>query len=524
MDRDVIRMYTHLGEPTYELSVAAGNLLSMTRSEEINGAHELSVEATVLLNVGDRAVTCDAMGKWHEWVVNEVTESYDASGHRTCSYNMVWSLQHDLTCVWHDAQTEAELQQPGVASPTNAMVALRSALYPTKRWRPGKCDVKTKSGVVMHQMSVWDALKLVVSYWGGEIDADITVDDTGVISRKVDLLSHLGPTEWTRWLQTGVNLQSLERRYPPGPRYSRLIPYMSGTQEKTAGNRTFEWKLGIADQRVSRYHPRGASYLRDDTHEKAYRLPDGLGGYEYPTIGIDYSAESQEELLSMAIQDLSFGNRLGPLLKQDGYDATISQADPLEPQKMMLGEEVRVTTTSNDAYKRVVKIEVDELGVNDVSLTIGCIDMTLEKYVTAIARVTGGDDINGEEYVLGGDPSSGATGTTLGHYTVTKPDAGTVSVPSYDVPDYSSSLSGLDSRLSSLETGGIGGGLLGDDIIHQLDGVKIPSGSVINFTTSGETGGSDSGESTRPSREKWGSTGTGTPKNATWGAHADFGD
>ena len=490
-DFDVL-LFDGLGNPLGKLSTRSrgdNELRSCVRSEEINGEHSLTVETVRHLDVGTRALTRDTSGRWREWVVDSPDESHDSGEHAVGSYHMVWSLQYDLQSVC------GSIQQPGMASPTTAKNALISALDGTNRWKAGTVDVTTKSGALMAFDTAWDRLTTIVKRWGGEIDAEITVGETGVTSRKVALRQHLGSTTVRRRFEWAHNLTSIRRTPDTGPYFCRVIPLGNGDTEYADDDvTTFEWKLDISEVYG------GRTYLRDTESEAVFRVSDGSGGYEYPTCIVEYSTDDPEELLAVAKEDLLTHTR-----PSVSYEATVEQfADAgMDVEGVSLGDEVQVVDMgfNPDAplrvQERVIKVTVDELGKDDAQLTVGKFVPTLERTLTNMTQAIGEETV--AKYVTQYETKNYYyQSPTLPTYTVTTPTSGTYTVPTTapTVSDLSGTVAELTTRVSAIESAtGVspvyyepssgeydGGVLIGDGWIHQINGVTVDS-ATVNFST-----------------------------------------
>ncbi len=487
-----VLIFDALGNPAGELSKDAGTLYSCTRSEEINGEHYLSLETTVHMEVGTRALTRHKDGRWREWVVDEPGETHDTGTHAKGSYHLCWSIQYDLQTVYGD------IFEIGMVSPADARQALTAALDGTRRWKVGTCDVTTKaSSVVMNSdESAWDRLTTIVKRWGGEIDAEIAVNDFGVTSRKVALLDHLGTKDATRRFEWGHDLTSITRTPDPGPYYCRVIPLGNGESEEAAdGTTTYDVKLDISespayvDNSKGLRHDSGSRYIRDTQSEQLFRVSDGSGGYEYPCTVVSFSTDDLEELFELAKEDALSHTRPG--ISYTGSVVSFAEAG-MDVDGLGLGDEVHVVDLGFNPgvplriQERVLKMEIDELA-DTANLSIGRLNPSLERTLATVTRTIGTTDVsyNMPQW----DASKYTVSTpTLSHYTVSKPSSGGASytVPTYDVerPNYGSAISDIDSRLDAVESAtGTGVGAGGDGIIHTLNGVRLGSGSIISFST-----------------------------------------
>ena len=542
-----VLLFNAAGNPEGELSKDAGTLDSCTRSEEINAEHSLTIRTVRHLEVGTRALTYHADGRWREWVVDEPGETHDTGEHAVGTYHMCWSLQYDLQANY------GSVKELGMVVPATVRQAIVAALDGTRRWECGTTDVTTKaSSVVMNSNeSSWDRITTIVKRWGGEVDADIQVNELGVKSRKVVINNHLGSTMANRRFEWGHDLTSITRTPDPGPYFCRIIPLGSGEGEQAAdGQTTYDVYLDITkrpyynDSATGIRHDSGSKFLRDTQSELVFRVSDGKGGYEYPHTVVSFTTDDDEELFELGKEDILRQTR--PKVSYSGSVANFAEAG-MNVDGLQLGDEVQVIDLGFNPeaelriQERIIKMDIDELGIDDAKLSIGRLTPTLERNIATIINTVGAADIS--HHAPQWDASRYPTTTPdLSLYEVTKPSSPGISytVPTYnvDIPDYSSAISGLTDRVSSLEGGSVygggassidydgGGSVGGDGIVHQFNGVTMNAGT-INFTTVGSGSSSSSDSSSDDERvpfapEGWGKTsGMGRSKvfpSSSWGS------
>lgn len=314
-----IQLYDKDCNPLREL--APKEVLSRVRHEKINDEHTLEIQTTRILQVGWRALTVDDMGIWREWVVEEPDELHDAGKCEVGTYRLVWSVQYDLTHTYDESLkydstgrlvnnlAHAEVGMDSVGYPRQAIEA---AIRGSKKWTFGRSDVspvQRGKGVVMIANCAWDRLSQVVEAWGGELQVRITVDQTGVTKREIDLMEppvltleedldddpepYVPPivpdetivladdlivladddpivladyepeiipkkksalTPSTRRFEWGTDLTSIRRKPDPGPYYCRVVPIGKGeTEYANVGPNPlddeieYEWPMGLLD-------------------------------------------------------------------------------------------------------------------------------------------------------------------------------------------------------------------------------------------------------------------------------------
>lgn len=486
-----VLLFRQDGTPMGELSSDAGTLLSCTRSEEINGEHSLTLRTTRHMEVGTRALTRHADGRWREWVVGEPSETHDGGDCAIGTYHLCWSLQYDLQTVY------GGVFEIGMTRQATAAQGLEAALDGTARWTVGTCDLRSRArSVVMNaDQSAWDRITTVVRRWGGEVDAEIEVDDFGVTSRMVALLRHVGSKSVKRRFEWGHDLTGITRTPDPGPYVCRVVPLGSGQGELAEDEvTTYDVYLDIrdapyySDSDTGIRHNRNSRYLRDIESERLFRVPDGSGGYEYPHVVVKYTTDDVDELFALAKEDVLAKTR--PRVAYSGTVANFEHAG-METDGICVGDEVQAVDRGFNPdvplriQERVVRMEVDELGLSDARVDIGRIRPSIERSVATLAEAVGpGIDVNVPTF----EQTPLSVVPDLPVYTIDDPETGEpYTIPTYDVPSTSVEIGSLASRVESLEGGYVYGsgdpipGYGGDSIVHQVDGVTITSGT-INFT------------------------------------------
>lgn len=353
--------------------LAPAEVFARVRTEEINGPHELTLVTTRRLTVGVCVVTVDSTGKWREFVVYKPDEEHQQGKRAIGTYQCMWSLQYDLMGVL--CTTKAE---PGMGFSCTAQVALQAALDGQSRWSVGLCDVGEVypgKGCVMIGISAWERLKLVVKHWGGEVDATITVDKSGVVSRAVDLRTHLGRSDVVRRFDWAKDLTRIKRIPDEGPYYCRVVPLGRGTREYAEDDKTeFEWPIGIEEETG------GVPYIEDAEAALVFRRKNPDGTWLYPTKKVNYDQDDPELLLDEATEDLP--NHTHPSV---GYEADVLQfADAgMDVHGISLGDDTQCVDRgfNEDAplniSGRVLRLEVDELDPkSNTNVTLGSLGLT----------------------------------------------------------------------------------------------------------------------------------------------------
>ena len=338
--------------------IAEADVFSLVRRSTINGEHALEVTTTRKLGKGQRILMQDGRQIWHEYVVDGVDELHGAGRRPVGTYTCVWSIQHDLQGVRVSVM-------PGVQSPVTAGEALARLLGTTRRWTVGTVTNTSTGGASMYDTDAWSALSTLVKTWGGEVDTTIEVDQAGVVSRKVDLYAQQGDQEAKRRYDFGADIKSVRRTMPDGPLYCRMTPRGKGEETEGGG---YGRKVTIESVND------GKNYLELASMVPLAKLPDGTGGWEYPTLEVENGdCETPAELLAWARDVLE--DTLAP---QVGYDVDVLQAarEGIDLQGVSLGDAVQVVDRhfGDDGIRvsaRVVEMTVDELEDRDVNVKLG---------------------------------------------------------------------------------------------------------------------------------------------------------
>lgn len=355
-------VYSHADTPIMELD--ATRILSATRVEQINGEHSLTITTLQELEKEQRILVQDNTGKWREYVVTG-EEGDHTIGDTANTYYCVWSLQHDL-------EGTKVSSMPGVKNPVLARVALEHALAGTDRWAVGLVMQTTRGGASMYYMSGWEALSKVVEVWGGEVTVTITVNSTsGVVSRAVNLLVKQGSNTAKRRFDYGRDISSIKRKVSDEPFVCRIIPRGKGEETDSGG-----YGRRITIESVNG----GIEYLQDDEAVPLVRLPNGSGGWEYPTrIIVNDSIDDPQALKDWALEHITEYTR--PKVTYTAYVLQFADAG-MNYTGVALGDAVQCVdkTFCEGGLRidgRVVKMTVDVLDPTNTELEIGYLGNTI---------------------------------------------------------------------------------------------------------------------------------------------------
>jgi len=378
MDASRVIVYSRKDEFVCELAPA--DVFERERTEELNGKHTMSITTTRVLEHGQRVLTRDATGKWREHVVYSVDEAHQSGDRPIGTYGLVWSLQFDLSGVTCDTMPGTQTQG-GVAPGT----ALASLLTHTSRWAVGTVTATTYGAASFYNLQAWEALGVFAETWDAEIDAQITVSDSGAVTRAVAALSHLGSVDAVRRFDYARDMAGIRRRIAQSVVYAQIVPLGKG--EEVVDPQTGE-VTGYGRRITIESVNSGKRYLRNTDVANAMRLPDGSGGWEYPElIVVNDEMTTPADLLAWAqsvLEDYT--------VPKVTYTADVVQlaAAGMDPHGLALGDTVQCVDKGFGGgglrvTGRVTKLVVNELDpAADTKVTIGEAVEDVSSYFQAI--------------------------------------------------------------------------------------------------------------------------------------------
>ena len=368
-----IMVFDHLDQYLFDIDYEL--VRDATYVDAINGEHSLTITTSQRLVKTNRLLIRDGMGEWHEYVVQGITELHDVT-----EYYCVWSLQYDLANTFVDDMYGCGYV-PGHASvPQAARKALECALEGTERWGIGTITVATQASSSFYRRSGWEAMKTVIEKWGGELHATISVDGSGVSSREVDLLAHIGSSTATRRFDYGHDLKDIKRKTSDDSWPCRIVP-LGKSRETDAGGYTRRPDISSVNGNVM--------WLEDSSVVDLVKVPKPGGGYEYPTVIIlndtyeapsDLKAWAQEHITEYTRPQVSYEGSVVQFERAGMNAHGVALGDNVVAvDRMFCGEGLRI-----DA--RVVRIAGNLLDPTILDLTIGNSVDTLTNSLMGIAR------------------------------------------------------------------------------------------------------------------------------------------
>ncbi len=351
-------------------------LVSLVAIGEVNGENAMEVTTMQELAKGDRLLWHDGRGYWHEYVVEgaeSVHDMHDATMH---TYWCPWSVQHDLECTFVTGM-------PGTGgTPASARDALTAALAGTARWVVGTVGVTSTGSASFWRMSGWEALQTLVEVWGGEVQATITVSTTGVVSRAVDLLVHVGASTASRRFDYGGDVSGITRTLEDQLWTARIMPLGAG-EETTSGG--YGRKITIESVNG------GVAWLENASAVPLVRVPDGNGGWEVPLQVVENGdMKTPAELKAWATANLDEWTT--PKVSYEADVVQLARAG-MDALGVSLGDQVAVVdktfgSTPLRIEGRVLRMEEDLLDPAATVLTVSNLRGSLASTLQSLARAT----------------------------------------------------------------------------------------------------------------------------------------
>lgn len=359
--RRMIR-YSNTGAVIGEVS--PNDVLECIRRESINGEHSIEITTIQRLAKNERIVYQDARGYWHEYVIIGVDDEHSAGKTVVGTYYAVWSVQVDLMGINVSIM-------PGTQAPVIAGEALTSILNGQTRWSRGTVTNTNTGGASMYDMSAWKAMSVLVENWGGEVDTTITVSNSEVVGRAIDLYSQMGEQSANRRYDFGADLSSVKRKFDDTPLYCRISPRGHGEQTDGGG---YGRKIRITSVND------GLDYLEYAPMVDAAKVRDG-SSWIYPTLIVENSdCETPQELKDWALSVLE--ETCTPNITYE-VDAIQAALEGVSVMGVSLGDVVHIV----DRYfgnglrleGRIKSITFDEVNERETTVTIGYIGGTFSE-------------------------------------------------------------------------------------------------------------------------------------------------
>lgn len=241
-------------------SISSGELLGFVHTDELNGSDSVEITTTFRLCEGYRLIWKDRLGRVHEHVCQDPKAMRAGSGvvYTDTALNSICELIGDYI----------DDKRPYGYSFRRA---LEVCLEPT-RWQVGTVDQEgtVSDGLTFYHTDCRSALNAILEC-GGELETDVSVASSGVITRRVGIRQHRGETGGHRRFEYGKDLTSISRTEHWGA-ITACYGYGKGLETDSGG---YGRKLTFGDING------GLDYVADSDALKAYGRPDGNGGYAH---------------------------------------------------------------------------------------------------------------------------------------------------------------------------------------------------------------------------------------------------
>jgi len=358
VDMSCPRMMVFSPQDAFLFEIGPNDVFAASMHEAINGEHSLRLVTTKVLEKEQRILFKDTANKWREYVISGTDRRHQGHQRPFGEYQAVWSLQHDFKLFGVD-------EVLGIEEPIMAADALRAILSGTSRWVRGTVTLLNTGGAEMIQRNGWEALSILVANWGGEIDATIEVGTHGVTARKIDLYETQGRQNALRRFDYSRDMQSIDRHVDEMPVACRIRPY--GKSEKDVDG----FNVALTIEEVT---PNGEDYVQNDDVVDLLKLPDGNGGWEYPTTNVTNSQIDDPELLLEWAEEVLEEYTLPKVT----YSASVNQfaVAGLDAHGVELGDAVQCVDRafSEEGLRlelRINQLEVDLLNPKLTTITLG---------------------------------------------------------------------------------------------------------------------------------------------------------
>ena len=361
-----VLVYDRNDSPLFEIT--PDELYGLVRDEQLDGPRSLTITTTHVLQKNMRVLVRDATERWHEYVVEGCDEEHGKGNRPIGTYWCSWSMQHDL-----ELTVVSKMPSGGVST------ALAAVLSGTKRWTAGTVTKIKTASASMYEMGGWEAVAVMCDAGECEVDDEITVDTAGVVSRSMAALEHVGSSTATRRFDYGTDMKSIKRSVDEEPVFARVIPKGMGEETDTG---YYGRRIGIESVNG------GVPWIENATTAPYLRVPDGEGGYEYPTrYVVNDELDDPAELKAWALANLD--EWTAPKVTY-GADLCQFQQAGLDANGVALGDEVQVVDRAfgEDGLRiaaRVVSLRINELDPADMALVIGDAPANMATGLTTLA-------------------------------------------------------------------------------------------------------------------------------------------
>lgn len=358
-----MRIDVYTWQDAYVSTIGPKELLSLTRTDELNGEDSVDIVTTFALKQGYRLVWADRLGKVHEHVCQD-PKGLHAGGDTVYTDTAINSI----------CETYGDYIEDKRPYGYGFLQALNVCLGPT-RWTAGTVDQTgtVDKGLTFYHTSSREALQSILKC-GGELETEITVSGGKVSSRRVGIRSHRGAKGGHRRFTYTKDLTSVSRTEHYGA-ITACYGYGKGIETDTGG---YGRKLTFGDIN------NGKNYVEDATALKLYGRPDGRGGRAH-VFGQYENPNCEDAATLLAETRAYFGSRKEPGMTYEADVVDLVQFGR-EWEGVAVGDDVQIVDTCfSPALRcegRVTKLVTDELG-GAMRVTLGNVTETITDMLLA---------------------------------------------------------------------------------------------------------------------------------------------
>ena len=189
-----------------------------THDEALDGTDKLTVTSRVNPAKRDKLVWMDDGGAYHEHIVDATRRTHAGKGART-----------EITCSNSVSELFGVLAQ-GTRLHASAQDIMSTLLSGT-RWGVGACDDFGVVEIEVYHKSVRECIAELCELVGGELETEINVGTSGVVSRAARIVRERGNKAIVRQFQYGRNISSIFREVAPDEVYTAVKGYGAKLRE-----------------------------------------------------------------------------------------------------------------------------------------------------------------------------------------------------------------------------------------------------------------------------------------------------
>lgn len=390
--------------------------LGATHEEGLDGTDTLTVDTFYDLQKGQRVLWKDVTGTIHEHIVDSTERTHNDAGKPITR----------ATCINSIAETYGDYiddTRPSQGASVSAALGAYIAASGT-RWTLGPCDdIKTSGEINAYHTTLREAISNLVEKSGGEVETTITVEGGGVKTRAIGIRAAKnaeeddggGPVAKHRFTYS-KQLTSVKKTVKSEEVKTAMYGYGKGTD--TDGDGNYGRRLDFSSING------GKKYVEDAAALDKYGRKDADGNriHNFGVIVFD-QCEKADELLKATQDYLKTVNHPQVSYECEITDIASIRDDLGKPVKV--GEYVDVVDEEDGLRmrERVTTVKRDLTGFTTGTVTIGNTDSEFVRKFTQLEKAN----------------------------TAAEQQQA-------DMSGLENKYSDLDSRLSSLENGGMGGG------------------------------------------------------------------